>query len=173
MQATDKNLFLPHQGKADSMHSRRSLGKQILKSIPSVMRVIRREMMPIAAGQLSIPQFRILAHLSHGEETVSSLAQLQGVSLPAISKMLDGLVAKKMVRKKACANDRRSQWAELLPKGRKIFDRMQEQVAIKLNEQLATLSSSDTKVIEEALQILYLRFAARKSNGMIEIKNAL
>lgn len=155
------------------MDAKPSLGKQMLKSIPAVMRMIRQEMRPAAAGELSIPQFRILAHLSPGQMTISTLADLQGVSLPAMSKMLDGLCERHFVRKKACHDDRRTQWIELLPKGRKIFEKMQGHVEVRLNHYLRRLSPNQIKVLEEAMLILYAQFAERRSGGAMEVKNAL
>jgi hypothetical protein len=43
------------------MNAAIAVEKHILKTVPSVMRVIRSEMKQVAKSHLSIPQFRILA----------------------------------------------------------------------------------------------------------------
>jgi MarR family transcriptional regulator for hemolysin len=147
------------------MNAAIAVEKHILKTVPSVMRVIRSEMKQVAKSHLSIPQFRILAHLCSGESTPSALADLQGVSLPAMSKMLDILASRKHLRRRPSPHDGRSQIVELLPKGRVTFESLKENVEILLRPKFERLTPNEIKLLTKALLLLDSIFAAEEGSG--------
>lgn len=61
----------------------------------------------LADEELSIPQYRLLAYLSHGEEAASKLADKLAVSRPSITALADGLVKRGLVERRAYEGDRR------------------------------------------------------------------
>ena len=61
----------------------------------------------LAEEELSIPQFRLLAYLSHGDEAASRLADKLAVSRPSVTALVDGLVKRGYVERRACEDDRR------------------------------------------------------------------
>lgn len=61
----------------------------------------------LAAEELSIPQYRLLAYLSHGDEAASKLADKLAVSRPSITALVDGLVKRGLVERRTCEGDRR------------------------------------------------------------------
>ena len=56
---------------------------------------------------LTLPQYRVLAFLAEGSAAASVLAGTLAVSRPAVTTLVDGLVAKGLVGRSACAEDRR------------------------------------------------------------------
>ena len=56
---------------------------------------------------LTLPQYRMLAHLSEGTSAASVLAGNLAVSKPSLTALADGLVARGFVERRAAAGDRR------------------------------------------------------------------
>ena len=56
---------------------------------------------------LTLPQYRMLAHLAEGSSAASVLAGNLAVSRPSLTALADGLVARGLVTREACAGDRR------------------------------------------------------------------
>jgi DNA-binding MarR family transcriptional regulator len=50
---------------------------------------------------------RLLARLKRGETTTAAIADSMGVTLPAITRMVNALVQRKLVRREASTEDRR------------------------------------------------------------------
>ncbi len=60
--------------------------------VPGAMRLLRQEMRLEASGVLTVPQFRILANINRGLDSINAISKLHGVSQPAMSRMVEGLV---------------------------------------------------------------------------------
>jgi long-chain acyl-CoA synthetase len=56
---------------------------------------------------LTLPQYRMLAHLAEGTLAASVLAGNLAVSKPSLTALADGLVARGLVERRAAAGDRR------------------------------------------------------------------
>jgi long-chain acyl-CoA synthetase len=61
----------------------------------------------LAEEELSIPQYRLLAFLSQGDEAASKLADKLDVSRPSITALVDGLVKRGFVERRPFPDDRR------------------------------------------------------------------
>src|SRR5271165_7029185 len=80
----------------------------VLDVVPLVMRTIRNHMRAARAADLSVPQFRALAFLkSHPGATLSDVAEHVGLTLPAASRMIDGLVARNYAERRPSTSNRR------------------------------------------------------------------
>src|SRR5215212_11111749 len=83
------------------------VAREMLDAVPLVMRVIRAHMCRHRSG-LSVPQFRTLCFLSGADgSSLSAAADFVGLSLPAMSRLVDGLVEIGLVRRRHCDDDRR------------------------------------------------------------------
>jgi DNA-binding MarR family transcriptional regulator len=132
-----------------------ALSKLILDSVPTAMRTIRREMRFHAKSQLSVPQFRILVFLfKEDDATASALAEWQGVSLPAVSKMITLLVTKKFIVRTPNVTDRRSVRLKLTKKGERFFLDVRQRVEKKIEGPLGHISAADRRALREGLRIL-------------------
>lgn len=56
---------------------------------------------------LSLPQYRLLAFLAHGDWAASALADRLDVSRPSITGLVDGLVKRELVERRPSTDDRR------------------------------------------------------------------
>lgn len=84
-----------------------SCAQEVLDTVPPVMRLIRHYMRQHRSG-LTVPQFRTLCYLSNApKSSLSDVADFIGLSLPAMSRMVDGLVDKGLIDRRTCQNDRR------------------------------------------------------------------
>jgi DNA-binding MarR family transcriptional regulator len=91
--------------------------QEVLEAIPLVMRLIRNYMRQHRSG-LTVPQFRTLCYLSNTpQSSLSDVADFIGLSLPAMSRMVDGLVDKGLLDRRTCQNDRRHVRLSVTPLG--------------------------------------------------------
>jgi DNA-binding MarR family transcriptional regulator len=68
-------------------------------------------------GSLTIAQSKAVGHLyHHGEQSITEMACGMGVSLPAMSEMIDRLLDKGLVNRTVDPEDRRRQIVALTPK---------------------------------------------------------
>src|SRR5215213_381338 len=81
--------------------------REMLDAVPLVMRVIRAHMCRHRSG-LSVPQFRTLCYLSGAAgSSLSAVADFVGLSLPAMSRLVDGLVEIGLLDRRGDDDDRR------------------------------------------------------------------
>ncbi len=72
--------------------------QEILDVVPVVMRSIRAEMRRHRTADLSVPQFRTLAFIDrNADASLSDVAEHIGLTLPSMSKIVEGLVVRKFV----------------------------------------------------------------------------
>lgn len=134
------------------------LSTQMLQLLPKIMRVVRREIHAVSKSSLSIPQFRILGYVDGGVRQVGQLADLQGVSQPTMSKLVNSLVAKGLVGRAPHSTDRRRVELHLTPKGEKLYRTARERSEAALRVRLSKLKASDREFIAKALSRLSVAF---------------
>jgi DNA-binding MarR family transcriptional regulator len=129
--------------------------RDLLDVAPPVVRAIRKMMRGYRLSELSVPQFRAMALLSYSPKaSLSTVADFIGSSLPAASRMIDGLVARKLVARQACAKDRRQVSLVLTPKGLGAFRESREATHRQLAEKLKPLSREQRRCVVSAMQWL-------------------
>lgn len=131
-----------------------SCSRSFLRVFPAVMQLMRISMRNAAQPSLSVPQFRVLARLSSEGCTASELAEWVGVSLPAMSKMVDLLVERGLVEKKQVSEDKRQIQISQTEQGRKLFKEVLAIAQDTLSEKLDELSETEIKKLNEAFEIL-------------------
>src|SRR5690242_4427095 len=93
--------------------------QQILEIVPIVMRTIRAEFHEERSSDLSVAQFRALAYIKNNDgASLSSLAAHIGLTLPSMSKLIDGLVSRELVIRSSHSADRRKICLQLTGAGR-------------------------------------------------------
>src|SRR5262245_43856422 len=95
--------------------------RHLLEVIPRAMRSIRTEMRRKAQPELTVPQFRVLARLSISPATNGEVAEWIGVSVPAMSRMVELLARRGYVQKERQSEDRRQVRLLLSAKGKSHF----------------------------------------------------
>ena len=99
---------------------RKQCAEQLLDIVPLMMRAIRAQVRSRGGGGLSLPQFRALAFLGRNESAMlGDVGEFLGLTLPAASKLIEGLVAAGMVSRRADPVDRRKVMLRLTAAGRR------------------------------------------------------
>lgn len=146
--------------------------RQILQAIPMVMRAIRKEMRSYRGADLSVPKFRVLIFLNRNEgASLSDIAEHMGLTLPSMSKMIDGLVARNMVIRQMDPGDRRRVTLAPTSLGRTIMQSAYEATAARLAERLAALPASGCRTILKAMQILEPIFVSHRETKTAKENN--
>ncbi len=92
-------------------------------------RQVERALAPV---ELSLPQYRLLALLGDSEELASALAGLLAVRPPSVTALVDGLVQRGLVERRASEGDRRCVAHVLTDAGRAVLARGDEAVGARL-----------------------------------------
>src|SRR5205823_412552 len=79
------------------------MGDPYVRTLTRLARMLERR-----AGDLSLPQFRVLALVDEGGERASQLAERLAVAKPTITAVVDGLVERGYVKRSADCDDRRA-----------------------------------------------------------------
>ena len=128
---------------------------QILEVVPRVMRAIRAEMRSARAPDISVSQFRALAFINRREgASLSDVAEHIGVTPPSMSRMVDGLVARNLVKREAHPRDRRRLTLALTQRGRAMLKSARAATQSLLAARLATACASDRAAVAHAMAVL-------------------
>jgi DNA-binding MarR family transcriptional regulator len=131
------------------------LSDLLLHIIPSMMRSVRGYMRDYDGANLTVPQFRILGFVSLQPYCTSKqLADWSGVSLPAISRMVDGLVKRRLLQRTASASDRRQYQLRLSKQGATEFQEMRDALQAQLAARIAGLTGPNRKALAAGLTAL-------------------
>jgi DNA-binding MarR family transcriptional regulator len=140
--------------------------RQLLEAVPLVMRAIRAEMRSHRGGDLSVPQFRALIYLNrHEGASLSDVAEHLGLTLPSMSKMINGLVIRDLVARGMDPGDRRRVILSPTSGGRKAMQSAYEVTRARLAERLAALPPSDCATVMEAMKSLGSVFVSDRGPG--------
>jgi DNA-binding MarR family transcriptional regulator len=134
--------------------------RELLASVPAVMRFMREQMRGHRGALLSVPQFRALVFASHSEDaSLSALAEHIGLSLPATSRMVDVLVKRGLLQRQAGCHDRRRVALSLTGRGRATFRAARKATQAALARRFDALSEPEQALVSQALGILSRAFA--------------
>ena len=144
--------------------SSKDTARAVLEVAPLVMRTVRAEMRNVGALNLSVPQFRTLGFVArHSQTSLSHLAEHIGLALPSMSKLVDGLVERKLLIRQSHADDRRRITLELTARGAALLQSAHASTQAALAERLAELGENDRATVMRAMQILHPLFARSTS----------
>jgi DNA-binding MarR family transcriptional regulator len=101
---------------------------------------------------VSLSQLKALHALqNHDELSVKQVGEQLGLSLPAASRSVDGLVQRGLVDRFECAADRRSRLVRISPAGAELLDRVARARFAGIEEFVATLSPAERDGLAKAL----------------------
>ena len=133
--------------------------REVLDTVPIVMRTIRGELRKYGAREMSVPQYRTLGFVYRNEGTsLSELADHYGLTLSTMSTLVDGLAAQGLVNRREDSEDRRRMTLTLTELGRNRHEAAREAALVSLGEMLRQLSPSDRATVTRAMQVLRERF---------------
>ncbi len=147
-----------------TVRSERSLtdecAREIIETVPIVMRVIRSKLREHGAREMSVPHFRTLTFIyNNNGASLSDVAEHIGLSLPAMSTLVDGLVSRGLMVREENQKDRRRMTLSLTRRGRAKLDSAYKATRVQLSKSLRRLSSSDCASTITALRILRNTFS--------------
>jgi len=129
--------------------------RRVLDVAPPVVRVIRKLMRNHRLAGLSVPQFRAMALLSRSPQaSLSCVADYIGSSLPAASRMIEGLVSKKLVNRCECCSDRRQVSLGLTRRGESAFRASRQATQRQLARRIGSLSPEQRHAVVEGMHCL-------------------
>ena len=132
-----------------------SCAREVMETVPLVMQFIRHHMRKLRGQDLTVPQIRTLWFITHhARPSLSDAAEFIGLSLPAMSRLVDGLVRKGFVTRTACETDRRHVRLGVTDEGQAALDSAWEGTHAQVTEELEALSPQQRAVIESAMNSL-------------------
>jgi len=145
----------------DAPDSSEGCAAEILETVPAVMRFIRAQMRHHRGPELSVPHFRALLFLGRNDgASLSALAEFLGLSLPAASRMVEGLVRRGFVVRRIPPGNRRLIALALSARGRRAVAAARQATERRLAEVVASIPPEQRAAIQGALQALRERFQA-------------
>ena len=149
--------------------TRSSVGEcahEVLDVVPMVFRVIRAELRKHGAKEMSVPQYRTLAFVYRNEgASLSEVGDYIGLTLPTMSLLVDGLVARGLVSRRTDPEDRRRMTLTLTEAGRARLESARSATMANLEERLRQLSASDRATITLAMRVLNELFTGGKDSA--------
>lgn len=132
-----------------------TVAQELMDTAPQIIQTIRVEMRRGRGSDISIPQFRTLRFIQvHPDLSLSHLAEHLGLTLPSVSKLVDGLVKQKLVTRKESTADRRKLTLVLTQTGAAIVDSARTDARTNLAQKLKDLAENDLEIISQAMQLL-------------------
>ncbi|HET7143420.1 MAG TPA: MarR family transcriptional regulator [Anaerolineales bacterium] len=128
---------------------------ELMDTAPQIIQTIRSEMRRGRGSDISIPQFRTLAFIERNpDSSLSRLAEHLGLTLPSVSKLVDGLVNQKLIIRQASKADRRRLTLVLTKAGDSIVNTARAGAQVNLTDKLGGLSNAELETIHQAMQLL-------------------
>jgi DNA-binding MarR family transcriptional regulator len=138
--------------------------RELMNTVPQIHQAIRTEMRRGRGTDLSIPQFRTLRFIqSTPGSSLSRVADHMGLTLPSVSKLVDGLVKQALLRRRDAAGDRRCIALELTPAGEAIVDRARAATMDSLANALEELSDDELRTVSRAMDLLSPLFSPKEN----------
>ena len=129
--------------------------REVMETVPVVMRFIRMEMRSRRAPSLSVPQFRVLTFLSRRPGApLSSVAEHLGVARSTASATVDRLVRRQLVSRTTHPEERRSVVLTLTPVGAQQLQQAREAAATQMSKVLAGLPAVELSQVIQGLTLL-------------------
>jgi DNA-binding MarR family transcriptional regulator len=139
----------------------KTCARTMLDVVPLVMHTVRTEMRQYRAADLSVPQSRTLSFLGRQPgASPSAVAERIGLTLPAVSALVNGLVERKLVVRSRRLDDRRRITLTLTAEGAATPATTDAAAEARLAERLAVLLADDRQVVAQAMQVLLPLFTS-------------
>lgn len=145
----------------------------IIEVVPQVVQALRVEMRAQRSHDLSVPQFRTLAYISrHPSCSLSAAAEFIGLTLPAMSTLVNGLVEKGLVQRVVDPVDRRRVLLTVTDSGVAMHHRALGGAEAWLSGRLIALDAAQRSAILHAMEALAPLFSEGKSRYQRETATA-
>ena len=140
----------------NSMDLRNSLAPLVSQVRMAVLTGVDQEFLhdkEVAALEVTAAQFAIIANVLKGNATSAcELCNFMDYDRGAMSRMIDRLESKGLLRRVALAHTRRTMALEVTPAGRAAFPKMQACLARVVNRLVKGLTKTQVRGVEKALK---------------------
>jgi DNA-binding MarR family transcriptional regulator len=153
MQASS-SVKQPDRVPAVSEETTEALARDVFAFINRLLTSGHRELfVAMEKAGLTITQVKSLHVLSEAEEPMSlgAVSEALGLSLPAISRSVDGLVQRGLVKREEDPRDRRSKLVTATGRGRAIYERLSALRLAGIRSMLAELEPEEQQGLAVAL----------------------
>jgi DNA-binding MarR family transcriptional regulator len=141
-----------------------SCAADVIEAVPRLMQFLRAATPHSTQAGLSIQQFRTLGSLlSSPDASLSDVANYFGLTLPAASRLISGLVRRKLVRRLPQPHNRRQVRLSVLPPGEKLLRTALRTTRAKLRDRLSVLPPNRLREISRAMKDLAAQLDCRRS----------
>jgi DNA-binding MarR family transcriptional regulator len=129
--------------------------RQIMETVPLVMRHVRTEMRRQGDHALSVPQFRALAFVGRNPGVaLAGVAEHLGVTPATASAAVERLVRRGLLSREAHPDERRRVVLTLTAAGGRLLDRARASTRRKIADLLAGLSVEQLRRVAAGLEVL-------------------
>ena len=143
--------------------------RELMDTVPRILQSIRVNMRLGHGANISIPQFRTLRFIQRNpDSSLTGLADFLGLTLPSVSKLVDGLVKQELINRQESTSDRRRLTLALTERGEAIVNSARASAQADLEKTLACLSEDELKTIQSALELLQPLFGSQSSESTKE-----
>ncbi|MGD0252147.1 MAG: MarR family transcriptional regulator [Verrucomicrobiota bacterium] len=144
----------------------RQCAREILETVPLVMRFMRDQVRLRRTAGLSLPQFRALLFLSRAKNSsLSAVAGHLGLSLPAMSRLINGLVDDRLVERQLVSTNRRQIALTLTARGQATLEKVRYVIRLHLADSLKNLPATEQKTVQRAMRVLHKVFNNHTAAG--------
>ena len=141
--------------------------QQVMDVVPLVTRTIRSKLRERRSADISLPQFRAMAYLNRNEgASLSALSAHIGLTLPSMSKLIDGLVSRNLITRTGHSQDRRRVCLSLTPQGHNELNAVYAHTQKYIAEKISNLGEEDLKMISRTMQILKELFTLEREEEL-------
>jgi DNA-binding MarR family transcriptional regulator len=148
----------------------------LLEIVPLIMRNIRAKVRRHSGPELSVAQFRALAFLGRNEHAMlSDVANFLALTLPAASKLIEGLVVAGFATRQTDAHDRRKVSLALTTEGKRKYAAALKFTADYLSDRVSHLNETERNAVARAMRALDKIFTEDPSetrNGSVRLRGA-
>jgi DNA-binding MarR family transcriptional regulator len=125
-----------------------------------------RYLAEVTPEPLTVSQFNLLKLIAlRGERQVGEMADMLGISSPAVSKIIDKLESKGLVTRSAATGDRRVTLVSASRKGSRLVRRYEELKAARLGPVLDVFTPEEVDQLSKLLERFSLSLYSRESTG--------
>lgn len=139
---------------------------EVLDTVPLIMQSIRVQMRRSRGPGISVPQFRVLTFLNLTDgASLSEVADRVGLSLPAMSRLIEGLVGRNLVLREESDADRRYLVLRLTPGGKDLVRTARAGAQARLADIVGELTPAQRAQVAQVMMLLRRRFLPRAADG--------
>jgi len=134
---------------ANSYDPKASVGGLLSRVKMKLFDALEAELEPLG---ITAAQYVILVNLASGVDSASGLCRSVSYDPGAMTRMIDRLEKKRLVKRVPCAEDRRIVRLGLTDEGRAVYPRLVEKAAGVLNDRLRGFTKEEVKQLERLLE---------------------